>query len=107
MPGSSWCWVTDGSCASEKAWRRRPCVRSWPLWSRRDAEFSGGHQCVSLYGAMRYAPLLRRVVDDGRACDRVQPLRWPPLGVLESAGRPGEDFVLGSRWLGDLVQAIR
>src|SRR6202521_912393 len=84
---------------------KRRCAPSWRLWSQWDAEFSGGHQGVSVYGAVRHAPLLRRIVHAGRAGDRVQPLCRPPAGVLEPAQRPGEDLVLGPGRVGDLVQA--
>src|SRR5436190_18078061 len=55
----------------------------------------------------RHAPFLRWVVDDGRTCNSLQPLFGAPAGFLQSPHRPLEDFVLGSRWLGDLVQTAR
>src|SRR2546422_9611732 len=92
-------------CASARAWRRRPYARSWPPWSPRDAELSGGGQGVLVHGSVRYAPLVRRTVHAGRARHPVQSFLGPLAGVLQSAQRPGEDPVLGPGWVGNLVQA--
>ena len=81
------------------------CAPSWQLWSSGMLSFPAAIK-VYLCTVPQHAAFLRRAVDHGRACDRVKPLRWPPAGVLAPADGPGEDLVLGSRWLGDLVQAI-
>jgi hypothetical protein len=73
-PGSSWCGAVDGDCAFGREWMKRHGGPYWRLWSQADAEFSGGDQSLPVYRAVRHAPLVRRLVDDGRTCDWVQPL---------------------------------
>src|SRR6185437_9112192 len=59
-----------------------------------------------MHGALRYAAELRRSARAGDQRNGVGCTRWPFVRLLQSQKRSRKTFLLGSRWIRDLGEAV-
>src|SRR5580658_3072853 len=80
--------------------------KSWPCWRANRADTTSFHARIRGQQAGRYEAQLRRSDGDGARLSRRGSTVGPSVRLSQPRGRPAEDPLVGSRWLGDLLQAV-